>query len=221
MKKTSLMMAAAGAVGVFAGAASADAILSWGFTDLEASYTAGNFEARAVDTANLQTGGDVSRLSPGSGTAEFESGFMGLGTSADVRLDLDVTNNTGSTADGSGTFSILDANGVELRGAIDGQWIRGSGGFTFFNGHLTNIGFSDPNTMFEGPSGGTFGTDLPGTPPFEGALVQVFVSQASSFFANDFSGVSSQASAVVIPAPAGAAVLFAGGLLALRRRRAA
>lgn len=218
MKRTIL---AAGVVAAAAGLAGADAISSFGFINLDGEFDAGTsrFTATATDGA-FRTSGEVNKLIGSMGTARFAPGFASGGTQADVEIEMDISNITGSSADGSGSFTITDADGDTLTGRISGQWLPGVGGFTFFNGELSNIMFNDisGNNEFAGPTGGSFSFNgLGGT--YEGAMVNVFVDAASGFFSNSFSGVAVQSDGVIIPAPAGAALLGLGGLLAVRRRR--
>lgn len=218
MKRTIL---AAGVIAAAGSLAGADAISSFGFINLDGEYDSGTsrFTASATDGA-IQSAGEVNKLIGSLGTARFAPGFASGGTQADVQIEMDISNNTGTTADGDGRFTITDADGDTLSGRIAGQWVAGVGGFTFFNGELSAIMFNDVsgNNQFAGPTGGSFSlNDLDGTYP--GAMVNVFVDAPSGFFSNSFSGVSVQSDGVIIPAPAGAALLALGGLLAARRRR--
>lgn len=195
--------------------ANAQTILTFGFTDVDGSFRVsdGVFEGRSV----ADTSGDVSRLAAPGGTASFNPGFAG-GT-ADFSFDIDVMLTGVGTADGVGSFTIVDAQGESLVGDIDGTFNQ-LGSFIVFQGLLSGVQFNDVSGdgTFDGPSGGSFGTDLPGTPPFEGAFVELFISRGN-FFDRDFSGVSTQVIGEIVPAPASLALLGLGGLAAARRRR--
>ena len=218
MNRMIVGVGAVAALGI-AGVASADAILSFTYSDLYGSYDAGTgiFDAKAVSV----TSGDVTRLTGAGGTAEFNAGFYGF-DSADFVLTIDVTNNNGSTADGQGSFVVTDANGDTITGLIDGTWIKGAFGTVFFNGQLSNV-FINNNSgdaKFDGSTAGVFSTNFKGPiAPYDGALVQLFISSAGSFMNNSFSGVPTLVSAEIIPAPGTIALALAGGVVAFRRRR--
>lgn len=212
------LLAIAG-VAATAAVANAQAILTFGFTDVDGSFTASDSSFVGASTAT--TSGDVTRLASPGGTALFAPGFAGTGF-ADFSFDIDVMITGAGTADGDGTFTIVDVTGESLTGTIDGGFVQlGSGGIIAFNGLLSGVQFNDVSGdgTFDGPTSGSFGTDLPGTAPYDGALVQLFISGSSGFFDADFTGVSTQVSGEIIPAPATLALLGLGGLAAARRRR--
>ena len=218
MNRVCIGMGAVAALGL-AGVASADAILSYTYSDLDGSFDAGTaiFNAKA----GLLTSGDVTRLTGAGGTAEFNAGFYGF-DSADYTLTIDVTNNNGSTADGQGSFSVTDANGDTITGLVEGTWIKGAFGTVFFNGQLSNVLINDNSgdAKFNGSTAGAFSTNFQGPiAPFEGALVQLFISSAGEFMTKSFSGVPTLVSAEIIPAPGTIALALAGGAIAFRRRR--
>lgn len=213
------MILAAAGVAASAAVANAQTILTFGFTDVNGSFTAS--DGSFTGAADSVTSGDVTRLSSPAGTALFEPGFVGTGA-ADFSFDIDVIITTpGLTADGAGTFTIVDVHGETLTGSLDGQFNRLGGGIIAFSGLLSGVQFNDVSGdgTFDGPTAGSFSTDLPGTGPYDGALVQLFISSSGGFFDADFTGVSTQVSAVVVPAPASLALLGIGGLAAVRRRR--
>lgn len=219
--KASMMIAA---LAMTAGAASADVILTWGFTDLNGSFdqSAGSFVAQADNSASLSTTGDVTRLASLAGTAEYDAGFFNPQSPANVSMSLSVTNIAGLTADGAGSFSITDADGDILFGdIIDGQWISPGFGIVFFNAQLVNVAFDQVSQdgLFNGPSGGSFDMDLPGEAPYEGAFIQLFIETGGGFFDANFDNVSVQANGEIVPTPGSLAMLGLGGLTALRRRR--
>lgn len=200
-------------------AAPADAILTFGFTDLSGSFNTGTsvFAADAVDAGNLHSAGDVTRLSPVGGTANFDDGFVSRSAFADVALSMDVTNIVANSADGDGSIVITDHNGDTIVARIDGVFSNGGFGIYYFTGYLSDVFLS--GTTFDGPDGGSFDMNLPGNEPYEGALVQLFIANSGAFFANNFSGRSVQVSGIIVPAPGFIGFAGAGLILGSRRRR--
>jgi MYXO-CTERM domain-containing protein len=200
-------------------AASASNILTWGFTDLSGSFNAGAglFQAVSVSNDAFRTDGDVTRLAAPGGTAQYRNGAQ----AGAVQIALTVQNAVGGTATGAGLFSITDADGDTLSGLIAGMWISPGAGITYFNGILSGVQFAalPGHTTFDGPSGGAFGMNLPGSPPYSGAVVELFINPAGGFFDQSFEHISTQASAVVTPAPGAMALLGLAGIGGLRRRR--
>jgi MYXO-CTERM domain-containing protein len=213
------MLAVAGALAVVAGSASAAPILSFGYTELAGSYDSGSgaFAAVAVDDGALSTAGDVSRLAAPGSTANFNAGFVSRSSFADVVLNLDVTNVSGGSADGAGSITLTDDDGDTFTADVTGTFTDGGSGFYFFTGLLANASFS--GSSFDGTDGGSFSTDLPGDPPYDGALVQVYLDGAGGFFTHDFSGVSVQADGEIVPTPGSLALIGLAGLTTARRRR--
>lgn len=209
------------------GQASGAVILTFGFTDLSGSFDprngfpgSGDFRADAVDSGLLRSAGDVSRLGAGAGTANFDDGFVSRSDFAAVTIYISVFNNNGSTAQGLGLFTVTDDDGDTLSGAIIGTWVRGNGA-TFFNGDLTGVTLADNESsdgIFNGTDGGQFGLDLPGSRPYEGAFVQLFINNPS-FFAHAFSDITVQAGAEIVPSPGALALVGCAGFAGLNRRR--
>ncbi|MCW5754604.1 MAG: hypothetical protein KIT24_07865 [Phycisphaeraceae bacterium] len=216
MRQTMRLVAAAG-IAAIASHASADAIVTFGFTDLAGFYDHGTGIFTAADAAN--TSGDVTRADPHS-SAFYDVGFSGMGMAA-VTFAVDVVPISATLASGTGTFSIVDNNGDTITGDITGTWIAGALG-VFFNGDLLNVVFTDisGDGTFDGPAGGSFGTDLPGAAPYIGAIVQLFIPPGGNFFSSSFDVESVQVLGEIIPTPATAALLGLAGLGMTRRRRA-
>lgn len=206
-----------------AGIASADVIVSYAYSDLNGSFdsSTGIFTADAFDGAAFSTGGDVSRINAHAGTADFPTGFMGLATAADVRIDMMVFNITGTTADGTGSVELTDINGDILRASFSGSWqIVNPFGFMFFNGVADDYEFINlsQDGTFDGVSGSFAIADLLDT-FFDGALSLLLRNPGG--FGDDFADRSTQADGILIPTPgvlmiAGAGVL---GMIVPRRRR--
>lgn len=212
------MLIAAVGLAATAAVANAQAILTFGFTDVDGSFTASDGSFAGVSTS--VTSGDVTRLASPGGTALFEPGFVGTGAS-DFSFDIDVMITGAGTADGSGTFTIVDVHGETLSGNISGEFSALGAGAIGFLGTLSGVQFNDVSGdgTFDGPTTGSFGTDLPGSGVYSGALVQLFIDGAGGFFDADFTGISTQVSGAVVPAPASLALIGLGGLAATRRRR--
>lgn len=217
MKST--ILAVAGVLAGTAGIAAAAPILSFGYTEVSGSFDSGSstFAAVAVDDGPLSTAGDVSRLaSPGS-TATFEAGFINRSAFADVVLNMAISNIGSGTADGSGTITLTDDDGDTFSATVTGSFIDGGTGFYFFTGLLSNASFA--GAEFNGTDGGSFDTDLPGEPPYDGALVQLFLDGAGGFFSHDFDGISVELDGEIVPTPGAIALLGLASLTGTRRRR--
>jgi hypothetical protein len=204
------------------GAAFADqTILSFGFTDLNGQFSTvdSHFKALGVNIAPLASQGDVSRLNlPSPGSATYLPGQA----AGRVTVDLLVTGILANTANGAGFVEIFDVDGDTLRADINGQFLS-NGLAVFFNGSLTNVAWTDNGPLdgtFNGPGGGSIPLSFsPAPPPYLGAIVQLYIGDVNNFFVNNFSGISTQVSGVVVPAPSALALLGLGGLIAGRRRR--
>lgn len=205
-----------------AGLASADVIASYSFSDLNGSYDAGSqlFSAVADNNADFRTGGDVSSLIGSKGTAQYDTGFLGLG-SADVSFQLEVSNITATSADSIGVLSITDADGDTLTASISGSWtILNPFGFMFFTGSSSDYAFTD-NGVQDGFFNGSSGAfELAGLANrlLDGAVSLLL--QSPGGFATSFADASTQSDGIVIPAPG---VLALAGLgvagMAFGRRR--
>lgn len=207
---------------VFAGLAtmaSAETILSFGFTDLSGSFDSGTsvFSAVAVDGANHSTSGDVTRLVGSGGTANFDIGFVTNSANADVSLSMNITPIDASSATGAGSIVITDDDGDTISAILNGSFVTPGNGITFFTGYLSDVFIT--GTQFDGPDGGSFGTDLPGAQPYHGAFIQLFINSQSDFFTSDYQDQSVQVSGIIVPTPGTLALLAASGLCAIRRRR--
>jgi hypothetical protein len=205
----------------FAAAASAETILSFGFTDMSGSFNAATmaYTSVGVDTPTLKTAGNVNRHLDPVLTAVY-----GPGTAANkVQVSLTVSGVLGTTADGNGSIFIEDADGDRFVANITGTFSLVAPA-VFFNGLLSNIAFlprPGTNNMFDGPTSGSFPlTFAPSVPPFEGALVQLHFDTAGTFFSQSFAGVTTQLNGAVIPAPGTLGLLGLGMLAMTRRRRA-
>jgi hypothetical protein len=210
------------AAGVASTASAQQAILSFGFTELNGSYNMGTttFTAVGVDQGvggALRSTGDVSRLQAPFGTASYDPGTA----ASRVNVTLAVSGIVGPMANGSGNITIIDSNGDSLGASVSGQFIQ-NGPAVFFNGTLTNAAFTSVSGdgQFNGPSGGAFPLSFAPAPgPYNGALIQLYIGSPGNFFTSSFAGVSTQVSGAIVPAPASLALLGLGALFAGRRRR--
>lgn len=217
-------LVAAAAMATLTGTAQADTtILSFTFSDLNGQYSSnsGHFNALGVNVAPLQSQGDVSRVNlPSPGSASYGAPGSAAGR---VNVDVLVSGVLGSTANGNGSIVITDVDGDTLHADVNGQFIT-NGLAVFFNGTLSNIGWTDNGILdgtFDGPTGGSIPLSFsPAPPPYLGAIVQLYIGDTGNFFVHDFAGISTQVSGVVVPAPASLALLGLSGLVAGRRRRA-
>ncbi|MCC6285206.1 MAG: hypothetical protein IT439_07900 [Phycisphaerales bacterium] len=212
MKRSICAVLAAGAC-VAAPALATDASVTFGFTDLSGAFDLGTGLFNLANDAD--SSGDVSRLEAPGGVADYNVGFA---APAAVAFSVSVFNKAGNLAQGIGTFTITDADGDTLSGDVTGTWIQGLLGINF-NGDLANVVFTSDDGTFDGPSGGSFSTTLSGTPPYIGAVVQLFVPPSGNFFDSTFDVESVQVLGEIIPAPASLGVLGLAGLGATRRRR--
>lgn len=224
MKPTTLF--ACGIIAAAAGLASADvAVSTFTFSDLDSEYftqdgQSGLFTARA----GVATSGDVTRLTQsGATTAEYDSAFaIEDGSLADVVFEMSISNISSLSADGNGSFMIMDVDGDSVSGSLNGTWSRAFAGapILFFNGTLSDVQFTaGGDGMFAGSDG--LGFEL--TPflldnTLEGGIVQVSFG-LETFFDESFSGFSSQFSGTIVPTPGGVALLALGGLGVVARRR--
>lgn len=207
-----------------AGLASADVIVSYSYTDLDGTFDSASntFTAEATDNGTLASGGDVSLLTGAKGTAEFDTGFFGLGGAADVDIVLNISNITASSADGVGTVTLTDDDGDTLSANIAGSWsILNPFGFMFFSGTSSDYQFTDnglTDGFFDGTTGSFDMSNLLGN-LYDGAISLLL--QNPGGFGDDFAEVTTEADGILIPTPG--ALLIAGvgavGMIAPRRRR--
>ncbi len=215
MKNRLIIVAALASGAGLAQSALADAILTFGYTDLSGQYVGGvpggTFTARASSLGAIQTSGDVTRLQSPDGTASFNTGFEGALDLADAYFEISVFNKT--------AFS----DGDTISGLIEGTWIRGSQGRTFFNGNLLNVILTDngqQDNTFNGNLGGFQIGGLGGpAPELQGALVQLFIRTGVGFFDQPFFNNSTQVAGEIVPTPGAVALMGLAGLAGLRRRR--
>ncbi len=214
-----------------AGVAKADVTLvTLTYGDLSGNYTAsspttGTFNAHAVDTSDLHSSGDVSRIVNPIGTADFQPGFVSGSDSSDFVLSMAVTHGA-SAGGGTGLFTATDIDGDTITGRLAGDWGL-IGGFLSFVGTLSDVSINLPhNGQFDGSFTGSWSAAGLPPGPYNGAIVQLTANINNDFFASDFAGAATGLSAqITIPAPpvayAAAGLLGALGGLGCPRRRGA
>jgi uncharacterized protein (TIGR03382 family) len=218
--RKSMIASAAVAAGLFMTAGASAQIVSATYFDLSGNWNGSLFTANAAATAGLMSSGSVARLVSPTGTADFEPGFVAGANPADFNLSLTFVPAGPGLGTGAGTFSIVDADGSSITGNISGLWIDDSAnnpGQVFFNGALSNVVFV--GATFDGTLAGSFGTVFGGTPPYDGAITQLFLSPPGNFFATAFADVNTGVTMQILPAPGAMALLGLGGLAMARRRR--
>jgi len=233
LKNRTVFALAAVAGGLFAAsAANAEVLVSMTYDDLRGAYTAssptdGQFTAHAVSQLNprIRSSGDVSRLVPGFGTAFFDPGFVSGPDLGAFTTAISVVGIVGNSATGTGSFTSTDADGDTITGLISGTWIGISPtpGTTFltFAGVLSGVSLNDNGPLdgtFDGSGGGSFGLNLPGNPPYDGAVVVLSFGN-TGFFNSNFDNRATSFAGQIVPAPGALALVGLGGLVAIRRRR--
>lgn len=203
-----------------------DPIVTFGFTDLDGDFVynqnnnTGSFTAVASSLASggpFATSGDVTRVLPVTGTAQFDTNFIDQADSGNFALNMNISNITNTTAFvANGAFTITDANGDTITGNLTGNWARLGGVFGSFAGTMDNIAFNNTSGdgTFDGSDGGSFSMLFPGGPFYDGAII---VLETGSWFKESFEDTDTQVEAsILIPAP-GAVLLGVLGLAMVNR----
>lgn len=201
-----------------AGTVNADVVATFTYDDLSGNYdNAGHFVARAVDLPGLLQSSGATTNTVTAQNADFAPGFVSR-SAANAVINIGVSSfgvNGPNTALGSGSFTFTDVGGNTVSGNIAGDWSTAGFGILFFNGALSNVTFSSPVWVGEA---GAWATNLPGGPPYDGAIVQLSFS-GSGFFNNAFSDRATGSTLQLVPTPGALALMGLGGLAAARRRR--
>jgi len=199
-------------------------LVSMTFDDLAGSYSTstGMFTAMAVNTSSLRSSGDVSRLVVPEGTAAFSPGFVSQADQGNFVLSIAVGSlSLSGTRSGLGSFTVTDADGDTITGAINGSWRNLGLGFIAFDGVLENVYVNDNGAQdgtFNGSNGGAWDLDLNAAEPYTGALVQLVLG-ANGFFSSNFTNRATGVTAQIVPAPGSVALLGLGVAIAARRKR--
>lgn len=223
-----LALFAAAAAGTVSVAQAATTLVTFGYNNLQGTYTAagmnaGSFSAVAVDqgVGGLQTDGSVSRLVPGAGQSKFAAGFKSLATFADFSINISFARINATTGTGAGSFTATDALGNTVTGSLAGVWTLQPTIGIAFNGTLSNVNIT-PNATFTGTDGSStnWNTNLPSPAPYTGALTQLIFNGGVFFTDQNLQNVATQVSGQIVPSTGPLALFGLGGLIAARRRRA-
>lgn len=210
-----------------AGVANAATVVTLTYTDLSGNYTGnasgGTFNAHAVNTADLHSAGDVARIIPTVGTADFEPGFVSGGSSANFSLNMTLGSIISGTRSGTGSFTSTDANGDTITGDMSGVWAL-VGSYLAYNGVLSNVVFhANTDSSFDGSHTGSFSTSDLVNQVYSGAIVNLTTSPDGGFFNGDFrdsaTGINAQVTTVPLPPAALAGLATIAGMVAVRRIR--
>lgn len=190
------MLALAFVVCMTATPAMAD-LFSFTYDALQTSYNTGTTIFSADEVENLSPG-SVTRLVAPTGTAQFDTLWAGP---ADFALSMLITNiaGGGTTADGSGSFTLTDVDSDTISGNLVGTW-EPQNGVLRFQGNLSNVVYTGDDTTFNGDLGSlsmVFGAPS----PWNGAIIELTTSGLS--FNTGWSNVQGGGvTATVVPVPA-------------------
>ena len=156
----------------------------------------------------LLTSGSVTRQRVPQAVANFLAGQWGLG--GNFGLSMTITNITASSADGSGSFAIVDTTGDIISGNLSGTWSRVNVS-NVFSGVLTGVTFA--NNSGDGNFDGHLGSasmSFPQPIPWHGSLIQL--STTGTWFSQGaYTTTAGSVDASVVPVP-GAVLLGMLGL---------
>jgi hypothetical protein len=220
MSKSVLVVAAGAALSISSAASAAMTLIDFAFNSTAAAYNSAtnSLQAQGVDNIadGVRTTGNVRRYDVTPGTANYD---LGTGAGA-IAMNLAVSAIGPTSAIGSGTLTITDANNDTITATVSGTFING-GSAVFFNGFLSNVALNNTSgdNTFNGPSGGGFSMSTAGLGSLSGSIIYLELGNAGNFFTNSFNTVVTQVSGAIVPAPASLALLGLGGLVAGRRRR--
>jgi hypothetical protein len=218
--KISHGLLAALVVGAGASVASASfPIITYTLDGLNGAYAGNSGGGVYTATANAGSQGNATRtVTPIGSTAEFNVGTL-PGASAAYSLTLNVFGIGSGAAFGTGSFSFVDLNGDSITGSVSGAF-SDAGGIIFFNGLLSAVALNNTSGdgTFDGTSGGSWSMNFGSVGALDGAITNLTF-LAPDFFASSWSGISSQVTAQIVPAPGAVALVGLAGLVAGRRRR--
>jgi hypothetical protein len=201
----------------------ASPLFTFGFNDLNGSYSFDgsggtlSIEPTAIaDGGPFDSAGDVTRVFEPEETADYDAGFVALGTMANFLVTMDISGVTSSTASAVGSFTVMDTNGDQLVGDFAGSWFA-LGSFGTFDGLAQNVEFlsASGDGIFNGPGGGSFDMNIPFGPIYEGAFLSL---ETGVWFNESFDTADFQVTASFVPEPATMVMLLTGVLAVFRRR---
>lgn len=194
-------------------------IMSFSYDNFKSTFD--GVKSYTIDYVAASAGHATRLVSPTGDTVTNWSGAFG---SANVDVNLDITDIQALTAKGDGKLIWTDVNGDKITATTSGMWVK-VGGSAAYSGALSSIVIdtSAGDGVFQGTDGNSFSLNFAayGYPPatLTGALVQL---QASQWFSGSYSGVNTKVSADfnLVPAPAGALLCVMGmGLIGWARRK--
>ena len=204
MKKKLIFVAC---LSLFLGAVPANAtLLDYHFGSLNSSWDGSS--AFSTTTNPLLTSGSVTRQRVPQSVANFLGGQWGLG--GNFGLSMTLSNVTGTSAIGSGSFAITDTTGDVLGGNISGSWAR-VGVSNVFSGVMTNVSFA--NNSGDSTLNGHIGSAsmiFPQPIPWHGSLIQLSTT-GTWFSQGSYATTSGSVDASIVPVP-GAVLLGILGL---------
>ncbi|MBZ0172157.1 MAG: hypothetical protein K8E66_07245 [Phycisphaerales bacterium] len=180
----------------------------------ERESAGGLFTAEAVVNNTHVSSGDITRLDHRPSTGEFNPGFAAISPFS-VLFTINVTNIAGTSALGTGSLSIADADGDTLTADIAGVFSHVEN-FLFFNGISTNYEFSASDDSFDGTNGAIMIDDLVGN-MFAGSTS--FLIHTPVGLTQSFADATTNVDGEFVPSPAGVLAIIAGFGMATRRRR--
>ena len=163
--------------------------------------------------------GSLTRQRVPVGVANFLGGQWGLG--GDFSLTMTITNVTGTSADGAGTFAIMDTTGDVISGNLAGTWSR-VGVSNVFASVLTNVTFANNSTdsTFNGHIGSA-SMIFPQPTPWHGTLIQLSTT-GTWFNEGPYTTRAGSVDASVVPVPGGVLLGMIGlGMAGMKLRKRA
>ena len=195
------------------------------YQDLQAGFlfAPGLLTVNAASNGSHSSFGQVQRLIPTAGVADFSSGFTGGVDPAHFSTTFLVTNITSTSATATGSFSAVDFDGDEISAVAAGTIAIASGSSTF-TGTLSGIVFSDNGLLDDQFDGGSGSFSLSGFSALTTGSFTVFASNIDVSLSSDQSNFLIEPSYAsfeisAVPSPSAAAAFVTFSAVSLRRRR--
>lgn len=152
------------ACGLTASPAMAD-LVNFHLGTLQSSFDGVDFSSTVKDGT---TTGNLTRLVPPVTVAEFNNDWSGL---QDFTVDMKISGITAGTAQGVGTFELVDKDGDILAGEVSGTWLLV--GVPIFYGVLSDVDFTSGDNEFDGDTGVVSMDFGPVVSPWNGTLIEL------------------------------------------------